>query len=65
LINYTNDTDIEDENWSPSNRLQKQSIKTKRKVKVGQRLKEKCVNNERIKKRKNDSNLKGKNHHKR
>jgi hypothetical protein len=52
------DTDTEDENWNLSNRLQKQSIKTK--VKVGQRLKEKCVNNESIKKRKNHSKLKRK-----
>jgi hypothetical protein len=54
------DTDTEDENWNLSNRLQKQSIKTKRKFKVGQRLTEKCVNNETIKKRKNDSKLKRK-----
>ena len=54
------DTDTEDENWNLSNRLQKQSIKTKRKFKVGQRLTEKCVNNETIKKKKNDSKLKRK-----
>ena len=53
------DTDTEDEYWNLSNRLEKQSIK-KKKVKVGQRLKEKCVNNETIKKRKNDSKLKRK-----
>ena len=53
-----NDTDTEDEKWNLSNRLQKQSIKIKRKVKMGQRLKEKCVNNETIKKRKNDNKLK-------
>ena len=36
------------------------SSQLKQKVKVGQRLKEKCVNNETIKKRKNDSKLKRK-----
>jgi hypothetical protein len=36
------------------------SRQLKQKVKVGQRLKEKCVNNETIKKRKNHSKLKRK-----
>jgi hypothetical protein len=36
------------------------SSQLKQKVKVGQRLKEKCVNNETIKKRKNHSKLKRK-----